>query len=145
MLVSVQERCRFTGISSVLDQGVCFQHRVEAGCWGAGLVPHGGKPLEMALDMPLVPGDQDRFDIGIVVIERRSADPGPLRDLRHRDGSQAALVYQRGGSVEDCVSYLLAMRRKGCRPKLRHTQRIHHVPVFDNLLDVRQYVSIRCW
>src|SRR5215813_5236653 len=127
MLVSVQEHCRFTAMSAVLDQGVCLQHRVEAGCWGAGLVPYGGKPLEMGVDMPLVPGDKDRFDIGIVVIERRSADPGPFRDLRHRDGSQAALVCERGGSVEDCVPYLLAMRCEGCRPELRHADRVHCV------------------
>jgi hypothetical protein len=31
-----------------------------------------------------MPGDQDRFDIGEVLVQGRASDPGLLGDLRHR-------------------------------------------------------------
>jgi hypothetical protein len=76
--------------------------------------------------MAFVPCEQDRFDIRVVLVERRAADAGRLGDLRHRDRSQAVLGHQRGGGVEDGVADLAPVSLDGVGPQLRHVPSIPH-------------------
>ena len=41
-----------------------------------GLVPDLGEIFEVAGDVAVVPGDQDRLDVGEVLVQRRAADAG---------------------------------------------------------------------
>src|SRR5207247_10258902 len=91
----------------VTDERVRLQHGLET----SGLVPDACQLLEMVSHLPLVPGDQDRLDVGEVLVERRPPEPGPLRDLRHVHPGQPALGHQCGRRVECCLSYGVAVRR----------------------------------
>ena len=68
----------------VRDLGVGLQHTLESlpgiGC----LVPGLGKLFEVGAYLPLVPGEQDRFDVREVLVQSRPADARLLGNLRHR-------------------------------------------------------------
>jgi hypothetical protein len=43
-----------------------------------------GEFVQVPGDLPLVPGDHDRFNVREVLVEGGAPDPGLLGDLRHR-------------------------------------------------------------
>jgi hypothetical protein len=65
VLTSMQERREFGAVvlAVVGDEGVGLQHSFEPLASVAGLVPDFGEMFEVASDVTLVPGEQDRFDI----------------------------------------------------------------------------------
>jgi hypothetical protein len=73
-LVPVKQR----GESGVLvpagvpgEGGVGLQHRFEPLTGVSGLVPDLGQVREVGCDLPIVPGEEDRFDVREVLVERR--------------------------------------------------------------------------
>src|SRR5215203_2436162 len=95
LLVSMQECREFGGVALVLNEGVGLQHRFEPLASTASLVPQFGEMFEVASDLMFLPGDQDRFDVWEVLVQRRTPDAGLLGDLRHRHRAQPALGHQR--------------------------------------------------
>jgi len=87
LLVSMQERGEFgvvVSVGLVGDEGVALEHSLESLASMASLVSDPSEMFEMAIDLTLMPGEQDRFDVGEVLVERRASDAGLLGDLRHR-------------------------------------------------------------
>ena len=101
----------------VADERIRLQHVVDA----VGPLPDVVKLLEVIGDLALVPGGEDRVDVGEVLVERRAADSGPLCDLGHRDTGQAAYGDQTGCRVEDRFPHRVAVGRDGVVPQLRHS------------------------
>ena len=93
----------------------------------------GAEVVKVAGDLPFVPGHQDGFDVGEVLVQGRPADPGLPRDLRHGHGAQAVLGDQRGRGVEDGVADLAAVRVDRLAPQLRHGPRIRGAMYIDTL------------
>jgi hypothetical protein len=84
----------------------------------AGLLTGRREQHEVAVDLSLVPCAEECLDVGEVLVQRRTADAGVLRDLRHRDGSQscsamsaaaassaASRTAPRWASIESCQSF----------------------------------------
>ena len=86
VLISMQEFREFGAVLFAVmnDECVGLEHGFEPIAGVTGLVPDLGEVLEMAGDVPLVPGEQNRFDVWEVLVQRRSPDAGLLGDLRHR-------------------------------------------------------------
>src|SRR5947208_1364737 len=101
----------------VADERVRLQYVVDA----VGPLPDVVELLEMVGDLALVPGGENRVHLGEVLVERRAADAGPLRDLGHRDAGQAAFGDQTACRVEDRFPHGVAMSRDGVVPQLRHS------------------------
>jgi hypothetical protein len=49
------------------------------------LIAQLGQVGELPCGVAFMPGNQDGFDVGVVLVERGSADAGLLGDLRHGD------------------------------------------------------------
>ena len=64
----------------VHDACVGRQHGVEPGAGVGGLFADGGELFEVRGDVAAVPGDQDRVDVGEVLVEGRAPDAGFLGD-----------------------------------------------------------------
>lgn len=65
-VVAVQERRELAVVMPmrlVGDEGIGLQHRVQPLAGRARSVPGVGKLVEVAGDLPFVPGEQDRFDV----------------------------------------------------------------------------------
>ena len=77
------------------DERVGLEHSFEPLASVARLVPDFGEMFEVAGDLTFVPGDQDRFDVWEVLVQRRTSDAGLLGDLRHRHRPQPVLGHQR--------------------------------------------------
>ena len=84
--------------------------------------------FEVAGDLTFVPGDQDRFDVGEVLVQRRASDAGLLGDLRHRHRPQPVLGHQRRRGVEGRVAHRAAVRLDRLVPQLRHDRSIRDAP-----------------
>ncbi len=97
VLTSMQE-CRQFGavvLAAVCDERVGLEHRFEPRACVPGSVPECGEMLEVGGDVALVPGDQDRFHVREVLVQRRAPDAGLLGDPRHRHRRQPVLGHQR--------------------------------------------------
>ena len=68
----------------VLNERVGLEHGREPLGGASRLVAELGELFEVAADLTFVPGDEDRFDVWEVLVQRRASDPGLLGDLRHR-------------------------------------------------------------
>src|SRR5918997_399725 len=86
-----------------------------------------GKLAQILLDVSLVPGQQDRVDVGEVLVQGRAADPALLGDVRHLDRGQPYLVDQRPGGVQDRRSYVLPMLVDRLAPQPRHASSVRPV------------------
>jgi hypothetical protein len=117
------------------DQGVRGQHRLQPLPRVAGTVAQGSELLEVRGDVPLVPGDQHRFDVREVLVERRPTDAGPRGDLRHGDPERSTLGGQGPGGVQDRVLHGAAVLVDRLAPELRHRQRIRCVRTATQCLD----------
>ncbi len=121
VLTSMQE-CREFGavvLAVVGDERVGLEHRFEPLASVAGKVAEFGEMFEVAGDVTLVPGEQDRFDVWEVLIQRRTSDAGPLGDLRHRHRRQPVLGHQRPSGIQDRLAHRAAVRRDRLIPQLR--------------------------
>ena len=109
-------------VLAALSVNVCvgFEHRFEPLTSVTSLVPDVGEILEMASDLTVVPGQQDRLDIREVLVQRRASDPGLRGDPRHRYREQPVLGHQRRRRVQDRVAHLATVRLDCRVPQLRH-------------------------
>ena len=89
--------------------------------------------VEVLGDMPLVPGDEDGFDAGEVLVERGAADAGLLCNLGHGHGPQPMPGDQGRGGLEDRLMHLAAMGLDRLMPELRDHARIRHGQLLDTL------------
>ena len=81
VLTSMQE-CRELGAvvpAVVGDERIGLEHCFEPLAGVAGLVPELAEMFEVAGDATLVPGEQDRFDVWEVLVQRRTVDAGATR------------------------------------------------------------------
>jgi hypothetical protein len=85
-------------------------------------------------DVPLVPGDQDRLDVGEVLVEGGPADAALLGDLGHGHAGQPVLGDQRRGGIEGCVADRVAVRFDRLAPDPRHASIVHR--------DLTKYILI---
>src|SRR5438093_6759075 len=90
----------------------------------------------MANDVTFVPGDQDRLNVGKVLVQGCTPDSGFFCDLRHRHRPRPVLSYKGCGSVNDGFAHTDAVRLYGLVP-VRHQPRIawrrHSVSRYDTL------------
>ena len=93
-----------------------------------------GESAEVLGDESFVPGDEDGLDVGVVLVQRRSADPGLLGDLGHRHRPEPVLRHERGSGVEGRIPDRLAMLLDRLVPELRHK------PQCTRCLRLRQFV-----
>src|SRR5690606_18037282 len=113
LITAVQEcRKRVVAVPARLPihQRVRLQRRFEPGHDVAGLIAYLEEVCEIAGDLPLVPGGQDRIYIREVLVHSRAPDASPLRDLRHRHGSKSVLGHEGSRAVEDRVAPLTTVR-----------------------------------
>ncbi len=126
VLTSMQE-CREFGavvLAVVADERVRLEHRFEPLASVARLVAEFGEMVEVTGDVTLVPGEQDRFDICEVLVQRRASDAGVLGDLRHLHRRQSVLGGQRPSGVQNRFAYRVAVRLDGLVPQPRHRRSI---------------------
>ena len=87
-----------------------------------------GQVSQVAADLPLVPGKQDRLDVPEVLVQGRAPDAGLLGDLRHRHRPQPVPGDEGRRRVQDRVAHLAAVRLDRLVPQPRHppkcTQRL---------------------
>jgi hypothetical protein len=81
VLASMQECREFGAVVLIGDEREGLEHGLEPLASAASLVPKLGKLFEVDGDVTFVPGDQDRFDVGEVLVQSRTPDAGLLRDL----------------------------------------------------------------
>ena len=93
----------------VLYECVRHQHSRDPRDRIASLVSKTGEMFQMAADLPLVPGDQNRFDIREIFVQRRAATSRLFGDLRHRHGRQPMLGYQRRSGVDGRIAHRAAV------------------------------------
>src|SRR5438093_2764293 len=88
----------------------------------------------MANDVTFVPGDQDRLNVGKVLVQGCTPDPGFFCDLRHRHRPRPVLSYKGCGSVNDGFAHTDAVRLYGLVPVRRQPRiawRRHSVSMSD--------------
>jgi hypothetical protein len=120
MLAPVQEGREFAAVMLVADERISLERRFEALASAACPVPDLGEMLEVTGDLAFVPGGQDRFDVREVLVQRRPADAGLRRDLRHRYRRQSMLGHQCRHGVQGRVAHRAAVRLDRLRPQLGH-------------------------
>jgi len=120
VLPSMQDRRELGAVVLVGDERVRLEYGREPLERIAVLIPDRGELLEVAVDLTLVPGDQDRLDIREVLVERRASDPGLLRDLRHGHRERSALGHQCRGGVQRRIAHRPAVCLDRLIPQLRH-------------------------
>ena len=123
LLVPVKERRKLgvvVPMGLVGDESECLEHGFESLARVTCLVSDFGELFQMAGDLAVVPGEQDRFDVREVLVQSRSSDPGLLGDLRHRHGQEPVLGHQRCGGVQDRVTHFSPVRLDRLGPQLRH-------------------------
>ena len=79
-------------------------------------------------DLTFVPGEEDRIDVGEVLVQRCAADTRVRCDLGHRHRTQATLGDQRRRRVQRRVAYVLAVRFHGFVPQPGHELQAYAAP-----------------
>ena len=124
VLVLMDQRCEIdvVSVSGVFVQvhSDCVQDGLERLAGVVGVVGQFGKASEVSASVSLVPGDQDRFDVGVVLVEGGPAYPGLLGDLGHGHVPKPVLSYEGGGGIEDGVFDFAAMRLDRLLPQPGH-------------------------
>lgn len=104
-------RCR----SVALVERVGLEDGLESAAW-VSAVASILELREMLRDLAVVPRHQDGLDVGEVFVERRSTDPGGLRDLRHRGGRKSTTTDHFGSGVERRIADSVPVRLDGLAP-----------------------------
>jgi hypothetical protein len=115
-LTVVQKRGELGPVMPVLNECVSLQDGFEPLAGAAGPVPDPGEVVQVAGDLAIVPGGQDRLDVGEVLVQRGAPDAGLRGDLGHRHRGQPMLGDQGRGSVQRRVVHRPAMRLDRVRP-----------------------------
>lgn len=119
--VAVQYSSHLGIVVAVLGKArIGLKDRLEAFSCTSRPVPYLLQLLEVACDLSFVPGEQDRFDIREVFVERRASDAGLLGDLRHCHRAQTAFANERRCDIQRRVANSAAMRLDRIVPKLGH-------------------------
>ena len=116
MGTSMQRRGQVAAGMLVEDQRVGPEHRRKPLAGTTSLVPDFGQLGEVLGDLAFVPGDQDRFHVREVLVQRRSSDAGLGGDLRHRHRRQAMFGHQGRGGVQGGVAHRTPVRLNGLVP-----------------------------
>ena len=77
-------------------------------------------PVQVTLDLLLVPGPNNRLDVGEVLVQGGAADAGGLRDLRHRERERPVSANKLLGCLEDRLAHQLPVLADGLPPQLWH-------------------------
>ena len=126
VLAAVQQRYgQFGAVVLVLDERECRQDGFELPGGSYGGVAGRGELAQVEGDLAFVPGHQDRFDVGKVLVQGGAPDAGRGRDLRHRHRRQAVLAGQRRGGVQGGVVDRAPVLFDRLGPQLRHVSRVH--------------------
>lgn len=115
----------------VADGGVGVEDDLESRSGVVVFVSYLGEHREVASDLAFVPGEEDRFDVGEVLVERGSSDAGVFGDARHRDREQAIVGDERRGGVEHRVADLAPVLVDRVGPQLGHPTSIHRAEIAD--------------
>ena len=115
-------QCREFGVlgAFVGDVRVGVEDGFELFSGGACLVADAGEVFEVRGHVAFVPRGQDRLDVREVLVQRRPADAGLLRDLRHRHRRQSVLGHQRRGGLQSRLADRSAVLGDRLIPQLRH-------------------------
>jgi hypothetical protein len=124
VFTSMQQRGELVAVDVVVKERVGLEHRRESFTRIVSMVSDLGEILEVTGDLPFVPGDEDRFDVGEVLVQSRTADARLLGDLRHRHRRQPVLGYERRHGVQGGVAHRAAMRLDGVVPEPGHSSSI---------------------
>ena len=81
VLASMQECGEFGAVVLVVNERVGLEYSLQALASFASLVAELGELLEVAADLTFVPGDQDRFDVWEVLVQRRTSDGSFAADV----------------------------------------------------------------
>jgi hypothetical protein len=81
VLATVQERGKFGAVMPVVNERAGAEDGFQLPGRTTGLVPDAAKVVQMAGDLAFVPGDQDRLDVGEVLVQRGTPDAGLLGNL----------------------------------------------------------------
>src|SRR5215207_5546118 len=141
VLTSMQERREFARVALVLDECVGLEHGFEPLTRVARLIPDSGEMFEVAADVTFVPGEQDRFDVREILVERRTPDAGFLGNPRHRHRQQPVLGHQRSSGVQNRVAHRRTVRLYRLVPQSRHRSSIHDGDTDTTCLTPRHNVS----
>ena len=108
----------------VINESVAFEHSFQLLARIQSLVADPSEVLKMPGDRPIVPGQNDRFHVREVLVQRCTPNPGFVGNLRHCHGEQPVFGDKRRGRVEDRVADLAAVCLDGLVPELGDHARI---------------------
>lgn len=111
VLVSVEQCGQLRRMASLplCDVRVLGEHRSQSFGRAPWSVMQPGEAVERCCDVPFVPGDEDGFDVGEVLVKGRPPDPSLLRHVGHLHCRDTALGRQCPAGVEDGRAYIAAM------------------------------------
>src|SRR5262245_62508366 len=84
-----------------------------------------GETGEVVADLTFMPRSEDGLDVREVLVQRRPAYAGLLRDLRHRHRRQPMLANECHGRVQGGVAHGCAVCLDRLRPQLGHETNVH--------------------
>jgi hypothetical protein len=108
----------------VRHQGERPQDRLQPFTGIRAAVTHLDQVLQVVADLALVPGPQDRLDVGKVLVQGGAPDSGVLCDPRHRHRGEAVLGDQCRGGVQHGGAYGGTVRVDRLVPQLGHADSI---------------------
>jgi hypothetical protein len=123
MFLPVQERSDFHRVALVLNECKRRENCLEALQGAARAVTEFFQFLHVGNDVTFVPSNEDRLDVGKVLVQGCSSDAGFFRDLRHRHYPRAVLGDQGGSRIDDGFPHTQSMRFYGLVPDLWHAQK----------------------
>jgi len=125
VLAPVHQRREF-GVLGVLlgDVRIGVEDGFELFTRGACLVADEDQVFEVRGHVAFVPRGQDRLDVREVLVQRRPADAGLFRDLRHRHRRQSVLGHQRRGGLQSRLADRAAVLGDRLIPQLRHPRSV---------------------
>ena len=116
----MQKGRQFVAGVAVGDQREGVQHGGEPLTRIAGVVACLDQLVQVVADLALVPGHEDRFNIGEVLVQRGPSDAGGLRDLGHGHRRETVLGNEPRCRLHDGLAHLVPVRVDGLRPQFRH-------------------------
>jgi hypothetical protein len=124
VLATVQERRHLCPVPLLQDLRKGLEHRLQPFTRAVVSIANLSKIFQVGANLPLVPSDEDRPNVGKVLVERGTPDASFLGYPRHRDRREAMLRHQRRGRVEYRIAHGAPMRIDRFGPQLWHYRRI---------------------
>lgn len=116
VFASMQACGEFGAMVLLRNERVGLKYGLQPLTGVASLVPDCNKMFEVTGDLTFVPGDEDRFDVREVFVQRCATYSSLLGDFRHRHRQQPMLGHQRSRGVQARVAYGAAVRIDGFVP-----------------------------